>query len=334
LANPESADSQVFAGFITDSMGISAVFGFAALAFALMIIPAYFILLESAYFKRGQEPQPPRPTSSDGDDDIDAIKAAIHIPSKKRYREQLALFPGRLTDKKFFVGVGKPMLLLSFPPVVYTAFTNTLFLILVSAVTTLVAIILAAPPYNLTASQIGLTSLPAFGVALISGPLWGWMSDASVRFMARTNGRQRGVAEPEFRLILFILAMPVTAFGLIALGTAIDQGLPLLWVLIWLGVISFGSTGGLQISISYLIDCMPDHSAQAFSSVNMIAALVVFAGSGPLVGWLESSGPLVVFGSLGAASVSTIAFGIPLYVFGKRIRGWYGRAEWAQKLLR
>jgi len=314
-------------------MGISAVFGFAALVFAILAIPAYFLVLESHYDKRGKASQDLRPTTRDGDE-IDSIKAAIHIPSKKSYRQQLALFHGRLTNKTFFKGVGKPMLLFSFPAVVYTAFSNTLFLILVSAVTTLISIILTAPPYNLSATDVGLTSLPAFGVALLSGPMWGWMSDASVSFMARHNGKQRGVAEPEFRLILFVLAMPVLAFGLIALGTAINEGQPLLWVLIWLGVISFGSTGGLQISISYLIDCIPEHSAQAFSSVNMTAALVVFAGSGPLVGWLETSGPLVVFSSLGAASVSIIVLGIPLYVFGKRIRGWYGRAEWAQKLLR
>lgn len=334
MANPESADSQVIGGFITDALGISAVFGFAALVFAILIIPGFFLVLESSYFKRGQSSQLPRPTTSDSD--IDDIKGAVHTvrPAKKSYREQLSLFPGPLTDRKFFAGAGKPMLLLAFPSVMYTTFSNTLFLILVSAVTTLISIVLSAPPYNLSPTDIGLTSLPAFGVAMVSGPAWGWMSDTSVRFMARHNGKKRGVAEPEFRLILFVLAMPITAVGLIALGTALNQGLPIVWVLIWLGVISLGTTGGLQISISYLIDCMPEHSAQAFTPANMIASLVVFAGTGPLVGWRESSGSLVVFSSLGAASVSVIAVGIPLYIFGKRIRGWYGRAEWAKKLLR
>ncbi|RYP07505.1 hypothetical protein DL765_009138 [Monosporascus sp. GIB2] len=325
---------QIVAGYITDAFGVSAVFAFTAMVFAALVPASYFVVLESAYFNRAQ-PRGPRSveTTSITSEDNEHLKPGVDLPAKGSYRKQLALFRGRMTDKSFWIGTIKPLGLISSPIVAYSALLNTLFLVLVAGGSTITAIILGAPPYNLAPSQIGLTNLPLFGVAVIGGPIAGWMSDASVRFMARTNGTRRGLAEPEFRLVLLILTTPISVVGLVGLGVSVDKGLPLVWVLAWLSIVSLGSVAGIQIAISYIVDCLPNHSAQAFSSLNMIAALVVFAGIAPMIGWLDSSGPLVVFGSLGAACVVVSTLAIPIYVLGKKIRGWYGRAEWAQKLL-
>ncbi|RYP67208.1 hypothetical protein DL771_007370 [Monosporascus sp. 5C6A] len=325
---------QIIAGYITDVFGISAVFAFTAMVFAALVPASYFLVLESAYFNRAP-PRGPRSveTTSITSEDNEDFKAGINLPAKGSYREQLALFRGRMTDKGFWISTIKPLGLISCPIVAYSALLNSLFLVLLAGGSTVIAVILGAPPYNLTPSQIGLTNLPLFGAAIIGGPIAGWMSDASVRFMARTNGTRRGVAEPEFRLVLLILTTPISAVGLVGTGVSVDKGLPLVWVLIWLSLVSLGSVAGIQITISYIVDCLPNHSAQAFSSLNMIAALVVFAGIAPLIGWLDASGPLVVFGSLGSACVVIALLAIPFYVLGKKIRGWYGRAEWAQRLL-
>jgi hypothetical protein len=299
---------------VTDTLGVSATFGIAAAIYAALIIPAYFLVLESGYFNRGHGDIIVR-DSEDEMDEIDDIKRLQEVPARESYGKRLALYRGRISDQQFWLGSLKPLALITSPIVAYSAVFNSLVLFLVSGVTTLMSVILSAEPYNLSPTNIGLTS------------------DTSVRFMARTNGTCPGFAEPEFRLVLLFLTLPIAAVGLVGLGITIENGLPLMWVLIWLTIVSFGATAGIQISISYLIDCHPAHSAQAFSSVNMIAALVVFASSAPVIDWLMISGPMAVFGSLASAAVGTLVLTLPLYVFGKRIRNWYANTKLARRIL-
>jgi hypothetical protein len=317
---------------VTDTLGVSATFGIAAAIYAALIIPAYFLVLESGYFNRGHGDIIVR-DSEDEMDEIDDIKRLQEVPARESYGKRLALYRGRISDQQFWLGSLKPLALITSPIVAYSAVFNSLVLFLVSGVTTLMSVILSAEPYNLSPTNIGLTGLPILGLALLGGPLVGWASDTSVRFMARTNGTCPGFAEPEFRLVLLFLTLPIAAVGLVGLGITIENGLPLMWVLIWLTIVSFGATAGIQISISYLIDCHPAHSAQAFSSVNMIAALVVFASSAPVIDWLMISGPMAVFGSLASAAVGTLVLTLPLYVFGKRIRNWYANTKLARRIL-
>ncbi|KAK1566432.1 major facilitator superfamily transporter [Colletotrichum navitas] len=323
---------QIVGGVVTDKLGISAVFGLAAVVFGALILPTYFIVLESAYFKRGDAIGSRQ--QQEKSEDFDEVEYAKSLPARKEpYLERLGLFRGKMTDKAFWMGVVKPLFFLSSPIIVYSALLNSLVLVLNSGVTTLMSIILSEAPYNLQPTDIGLTGLPLLGVSLIGGPLIGWVSDSSVRFMARSNGSNPGVAEPEFRLVLLIIGLPITAVGLVGLGLAIQQGQPLLWLLAWLSVMAFGSGIGVQVAVGYIIDYLPAHSAQAFTTVNMIAALVVFAGTTPIIDWLQASGPAVVFSSLAGVAMANLVFSIPLYIYGKRIRTWYGSTRLSQWVL-
>ncbi|EFQ32021.1 major facilitator superfamily transporter [Colletotrichum graminicola] len=323
---------QIIGGVVTDKLGISAVFGLAAVVFAALFFPTYFLVLESAYFKRGDDIGS-RQQEKKSKDSVE-VEYAKNLPARKvPYLKQLGLFRGKMTDKTFWMGSLKPLFFLSSPIILYSALLNSLVLVLSAGVTNLIVIILSDAPYNLQPTDIGLTGLPILVVSLIGGPLIGWLSDWSVRFMARSNGSNPGVAEPEFRLVLLIIALPMTAAGLVGLGIAIQQGQPLLWLLTWLSLISFGSCIGVQVSVGYMIDYLPSHSAQAFTIVNMIASLVVFAGTTPLIDWLQASGPVVVFSSLAGVTMANLIFSFPLYVYGKRIRTWYGSTRLSRWVL-
>ena len=240
---------------------------------------------------------------------------------------------GRLSEKSFFKGIIKPLGLITSPIVFYSCFLNTTVFLFLAGMSTFMSILLSSPPYDLTPSQIGLTNLPLFVAGLLSGPLFGWMSDASVNLMARHNGTSKGMVEPEFRLVLLLVSTPITMAGLIGLGASFQNSLPLVWILVWMTVTNMGSVAGVQIAIAYVIDCHPEHSAQAFSSINMISAGAVTVGLTPMIGWLEFDGPMAVFGTLASAAAIVTGAALPLYVFGKRIRAWYESAAWAQKLL-
>jgi hypothetical protein len=300
------------------------------------MIPVFYLtIFESAYFTRKTDDVttihvPADKLSAEWDEED--LKSSAR-PAKQTYNERLALSRGRLSNKSFFKGIIKPFGLITSPIVFYSIFLNTTVFLFLAGMSTFMSILLSSPPYDLSPSQIGLTNLPLFVVGLLSGPLFGWMSDASVGLMARHNGTTKGMVEPEFRLVLLVLSTPITMVGLMGLGASFQNSLPLVWILVWMTVTNVGSVAGVQIAISYVIDCHPEHSAQAFSSINMISAGAVTVGITPMIGWLDTAGPMAVFGTLASAAAIVTGAALPLYVFGKRIRAWYESAAWAQKLL-
>ncbi|KAF2727118.1 MFS general substrate transporter [Polyplosphaeria fusca] len=336
LLNAGAQVGQVLAGLVTDSFGVSANFLITALIFTALAPLIFLTVFESAYFSRQEqssvETLKARPNKLTSEWDTESLKTSPHPPLQP-YRARLALSRGRLSPKSFWKGIIKPLGLITSPIVFFSIFLNTLMFLFLAGLSTFLSILLSAPPYSLTPTQIGLTNLPLFVVGIFTGPLFGWLSDAAVGYMARTNGTHKGTAEPEFRLVLLLLSTPITMVGLVAMGSSFENALPLIWILVWMTLINVGAVAGVQIAIVYVIDCHPEHSAQAFASVNMISAGAITLGLSPMIGWLEADGPGVVFGFMaGAAAVVTVA-ALPVYVFGKRMRAWYQQAAWAQKLL-
>lgn len=319
---------------VTDTFGVSANFVITAFIYSALIPLFYFTIFESAYFGRPSEKiatitvQANKLSAEYEEDDL---KASI-LPPKKTYKQKLPLSRGRLSDKSFFKGILKPFGLITSPIVIYSCFLNAVVFLFLAGISTFMSILLSSPPYELTPSQIGLTNLPLFVVGIFTGPFFGWLSDASVGLMARHN-TIKGMAEPEFRLVLLMLATPITMVGLVGLGLSFQNELPLAWILVWATVTNVGSVAGVQIAIAYVIDCYPEHSAQSFSSINMVSAGAVTLGITPMIGLLETSGPQVVFGCMASGAAIITAFSIPMYVYGKKIRAWYESASWAQKLL-
>lgn len=334
MLNSGAQIGQVIAGIVTDSFGVSANFAITAFIYMALIPLFYFTIFESAYFSRPSEhitmiAVQANKLSNEWDEED--LKASIQ-PPKKTYKQKLALSRGRLSDKSFLKGILKPFGLITSPIVVYSCFLNAVVFLFLAGMSTFMSILLSSPPYELTPSQIGLTNLPLFVVGLFTGPFFGWLSDASVGLMARHN-TTKGVAEPEFRLVLLLLAMPITMLGLIGLGVSFQNNLSLVWILVWATVTNIGSVAGVQIAIAYVIDCYPEHSAQSFSSVNMISAGAVTVGITPMIGLLDTAGPQVLFGCMASGAAIITAFSIPMYVFGKKIRAWYQSVPWAQNLL-
>ncbi|CAN9204248.1 unnamed protein product [Alternaria alternata] len=335
MLNSGAQVGQIIAGFVTDAFGVSANFLITAFIYAALIPVFYLTIFESAYFKRKTDDVTTIHVQVDklsAEYDEEDLKSSVR-PPRQTYNERLVLSRGRLSEKSFFKGIIKPLGLITSPIVFYSCFLNTTVFLFLAGMSTFMSILLSSPPYDLTPSQIGLTNLPLFVAGLLSGPFFGWMSDASVNLMARHNGTSKGMVEPEFRLVLLLVSTPITMAGLIGLGASFQNSLPLVWILVWMTVTNMGSVAGVQIAIAYVIDCHPEHSAQAFSSINMISAGAVTVGLTPMIGWLEVDGPMAVFGTLASAAAIVTGAALPLYVFGKRIRAWYESAAWAQKLL-
>lgn len=97
------------------------------------------------------------------------------------------------------------------------------------------------------------------GAALV-GPL----SDFAVAFLAKRN---RGVFEPEFRLLPLAFYLVFGAMGFIGFGLASDSESSPWGPIVFLGLLNFGITVGCSAVVAYVVDCHRHTSDAALGAV-------------------------------------------------------------------
>lgn len=82
----------------------------------------------------------------------------------------------------------------------------------------------------------------------------------------------------------------------------------------------------------YVLDCYPHLNVEAFVAMNQ-RNFLAFGMSYVIEDWLVGSGPLDVFSVLGGAFLGCCALTVPLWILGKKARGWIGRTKWLTKVM-
>ena len=283
----------------------------------------YFVVVETTYAR--PEDQKPMSVEERMAEKLGHVRESwmeMEEPGKEpkeSYMSQLRLFRGRLSDQSFWKAAVKPFPLVAFPAVLFSTLVYASFFCWLLMIGVLSVSIFSAPPYNLNPAQIGLTNLPLAVGALVFTPLSGWMADAVPMWMARRNG---GVYEPEFRLALMAIAVPLTTAGFIGFGMAVSQGASLAWCLVWITMHSAAVPFASQSAISYVIDCHTQDANQAFVTINFAKALLSFAATSVSNGLLEKFGPAPLFIGIALLNLGISLFTIPSYIYGKRMRSW------------
>ncbi|GAD97378.1 similar to MFS transporter [Paecilomyces variotii No. 5] len=280
---------QIISGFVFEKLGTPAVFGLTAIIYGLLALAAYFVCSETTYIRPDVRPKGP------SDEFDDKVTANTQPKTQRPYREQLALFNGKLTTHPFSKGLIKPITLLAFPTVIYpTILFSTYFCLLVS-MSVLAATVFAAAPYNLSSAQVGLTNLSVLFASLVGSPLAGWIVDYAVKIMSRKNRVAPGRFEAEFRLILVGIAMPLAAIGLFGFGFSVRNSLALPYPLMFMAFFTMAFVFVSQSVLAYMIDVHTEDVSQAYTAMNIVTAVVVFTASSYVNGWDVSAGPTVVF---------------------------------------
>ncbi|RYP89893.1 hypothetical protein DL770_003986 [Monosporascus sp. CRB-9-2] len=327
--------ADIIAGFIIESLGVPAVFGLAAVAYCLVLPAIYFVVMETTYTRPRDNAKAILLDEVVADEKGVARDAWIELEEKpvkepkEAYVSQLRLFRGRLSQQSFWKGALKPFPLIAFPAVLFSTFVYASFFCWLLMIGVLSVNIFAAPPYNLNPAQIGLTNLPLAIGALIFTPISGWMADAVPMWLAKRNN---GIYEPEFRLVLMAIAVPLSTAGFIGFGISTEEGLPLAWCLVWITMHSVAVPFASQAAISYVIDCHTEDANQAFVTINFVKALLSFMASSVSNGLLEKFGPKPLFIGIAMLNLGISTLTIPSYIYGKRLRSWVARSEWSKKI--
>jgi hypothetical protein len=175
--------------------------------------------------------------------------------------------------------------------------------------------------------------LAPFIGGVLGSALSGKISDIVVRYMTRRNG---GVFEPEFRLFMVFFVALSTVMGLWGFGWSAQVDDPWIAPTVFFGVIGFGCTLGSTVSISFVVDSYRADAGSSLTSLNFsknVVGLFLCFGS-DAVGFIFSLitnnaisrlGVRSTFLILGGIHLGVCFLAIPLYVFGKRFRGWTHR---------
>ncbi|TVY35541.1 putative MFS-type transporter [Lachnellula subtilissima] len=327
----------VFAGFINDGQGWKWVMYWCAIFLAIGFVFCFFFMEETNYDRAPLEmvttPDeiPDTATPNKGEISISADpekSAAITAPSNdettpgvidykpKTYMQKLSLL-----DKKrpfhLFRSMLRPLLFFSLPSVVYAGFSYGSNLVWFNVLNGTASLILSAPPYSFPPSMVGLSYFsPLIGVAV--GSLYsGLLGDRIVLALARRN---RGVLEPEFRLWLFSLSLLLIPGSLLLWGVGAAHHVHWFGLIVAMGVIAASNSIGIQLSVSYCIDCYKDLSGEAMVTVIIIRNTMSFAIGYGVTPWVKNMGYQNAFILAAFAGLAQVCTFLAVVKWGKSWR--------------
>ena len=144
-----------------------------------------------------------------------SLAGASTVPRKTSWIQSLSPFNGRKTSISFLSLLVRPLVLLFHPAILWACLIQGVLI----GWTVLIGVVLAAiflgPPLFFDEVKTGYMYTGAFVGALVGFLVSGLLSDWSARWMTKRN---KGVYEPEFRIVLVILQLICGCLGLYGFG--------------------------------------------------------------------------------------------------------------------
>lgn len=238
---------------------------------------------------------------------------AAHIPSKKTFVQSLALFDGRKTDESFW-----KLFLRPFPLILHPAF---LWAMLIQGTligwTVFIGVILAAvflgPPLFWTEVDTGYSYTGAFIGAILGFIISGALSDWSAAALTRAN---KGIYEPEFRIVLVIPQMIFGVAGIFGFGytsQAVREqhghwAVPVMFFAFEVCGMVIGAVAGSL----YIVDAYRDLTIEGFTCLMIFKNFFSFALTWYAYDWVVKGGILRTFNTIGIVQVIVCLLSIPM----------------------
>ncbi|KAL2786626.1 major facilitator superfamily domain-containing protein [Aspergillus keveii] len=333
--------SSVIAGPITDNLGWHYLFHILIAASGVQTILCFFFAPETSYIRDGSFNE----RFAAGDEKVDVqvnAPVAEHVeaaeraetsrgpqsPAKKTFWQELALYSGVYSEESLLKLIFGPFVCLTNLVALWTVVVTAVVTSTYVAISYVVAQIFSPPPYLLSSAQVGYLSAGPFIGGVIGTVLVAKTTDRLVVWMATRNN---GVYEPEFRLPLVIFSFLCTA-GLCGFG-ALAQTQGNLYVIdfMW-GLTLAGICFCVGPCSSYAIDAFREMSNEIFVANVMVKNFLFFGYSYFINDWIASDGAATPFYVFAGVSAALIISTIPVYIFGKRYRGFWHTHNIMEKL--
>jgi hypothetical protein len=242
------------------------------------------------------------------------------VPEAKfTWRQQLPVYRGRVTDRNWFKAFLQPFPLFIFPSVMYSNIVNGAFVtwMMISGVISMQVLLYA--PYNLQPDVLAYIGLPGSAVGLISAVSAGFMNDWMVKKLSKMN---KGIYEPEFRLLAMIPATLFTTMGFFLTGPAYRDNASVI-KLVCLGLLfHVGGPFASSACITYIFDTQGKSTTEAFVATALLKSVFIAIVAKLVPAWFKRVGPMKCYTTLAVLNLCFATLTIPMYIYGKRLRGY------------
>ena len=347
------AGGSLVSGYIIQDDGYRWTFGVCAIFFGVFMLATLFLVPETSYRRDALVIIPVQDKVTDQEKadqtvhmtlghERDQLKMAgeqdMHLSyttsraasdPKMSYLRSLRIYTGRYSYAPIWKVYARPVVLFFYPAVIwgFLIYGTTLTWIVVFSVVN--GVIFVSPPYNFTVSQTGLISLSPFILTiigeLVSGPLNDWIC-------LKLTKKNKGIYEPEFRLVLMCVSALVGTVGFFGFGITIHYETHWIGPALCFGFGNMALAFGSTCVFGYIIDSYSNLSEEAFVAINA-RNLLTFGLTYFVSDWLRKDGPLKMFCVLGGLFLFSCLTTVPLWIFGKKIRSWIGRNKWLQDFM-
>lgn len=343
----------LIAGYIIENIGWQWCFWICAIMFGILGILIVFFVPETAYNRETTIADEPWTDKADGD--VECISrsknatiehcefpltkhedanttinnSAKSSPKPMPYCQSIRLFSGHYTKASHLKVFIRPFVLFFYPAIFATFLIYGVMITWVVVFTVVNSSIFNAPPYNFSTSQTGLVSISPLILSVIGEVICGPLNDAICLFITRKN---KGIYEPEFRLVLMIVVVILGTVGYFGFGLSVHYQTHWLGPVITYGIANMALAFASTCLFGYALDSYPHLNEEAFAAINA-RNIFAFGVTYFVEGWLEQSGVLNVFIVLGSVFLASCIFTIPLWVFGKRWRNEIAKSQWLKNLM-
>ncbi|KAL8313462.1 hypothetical protein RB593_007585 [Gaeumannomyces tritici] len=254
---------------------------------------------------------------------------ALRRMPARTFTQHLRPYHGRLSRDSWLHVALRPLVLFSYPAVLWAALVYSCSMGWLVVLSQSVAVIFIQGSYHFNELQTGLTYISPLIGGILGTAVAGWISDVIVKAMSRRNG---GIYEPEFRLIMALPVLVTTALGLAGFGWSAEAGRHWAVPTFFFGLVSFGCSLGSTTAITFVVDSHRQYSGEALVALNFCKNVLhgmVFSLF--FTRWLVAAGGRAVFVCLAAVHVAVLLTTVPMYVFGKRARMWTVRKNYVER---
>ena len=330
------AGGSLISGYIIQNLGYQWTFWICAILFGLAMIGIILFVPETSYLRDAPGHIPSRVQEKleveHQEKDVEHVSSTNETTAqyrKQSYLQSLRVYTGRYTRAPFWRIFVRPLIVFFYPAVLWAflIYGTTLTWIVVFSVVN--ASIFTVPPYNFSVSETGLISLSPFLLTiigeLVSGPLNDWIC-------LKLTERNKGIYEPEFRLVLIIPVTLLGVCGFFGFGAAVGAQTHWAGPVLTFGIANMALAFASGCVFGYVIDAHANLAEEAFVAINA-RNFLTFGLTYFVVDWLLEVGSAEVFYILGSLFLFVCALTIPLWVFGKRARGVIARNKFLNSFM-
>ncbi|VZH86914.1 unnamed protein product [Fusarium fujikuroi] len=332
----------ILVGKITDSMGWKWTFYFVAIFLAATLPAIFFFCPETAYRREaslntdttesGSSHSPELTQHSAGFTFLpksNALQPIGHSNTpKKTFLQSISLFDGRKTDERYWVLLLRPFPLLTHPAFIWGCLIQGAMIGWTVFIGVIVAAIFIGSPYYWDEVDAGYTYTGPFIGAVLGFVLAGLLADTSVKYMTKLN---KGVYEPEFRILLVIPMMIIGGIGLYGFALTapgvINKQYSYVIPLMFFGFEVAGMVIGAVASSLYIVDAYRDLTIEGFTIMIIFKNFFSFILTFFAYDWINQGGIERTMLAIASIQVVVCLLSIPMYIYGKRVRAFYYRHD-------